>query len=207
MTDNARFWDKTAARYAKAPVRDEAAYAQTLERTRAHLKPTDSVLEIGCGTGTTALKLASSVGSLVATDISTEMIAIANEKVGEGEPQNILFRQSGTGDEAFEGGPFDVVLAFNLLHLLEDTEGTIQRARSALSPGGLFISKTVCLADAALIFRPLIGLMRCFGKAPFVRYLRMTQLEQMIEEAGFEIVETGTYPAKPPSRFIVARKI
>jgi hypothetical protein len=28
----------------------------------------------------------------------------------------------------------------------------------------------------------------------------------MVRDAGFEIVETGNYPDKTPSRFIVARK-
>ena len=29
---------------------------------------------------------------------------------------------------------------------------------------------------------------------------------EMADAAGFEIVETGNYPAAPPSRYIVARK-
>ena len=49
-----RFWDRLAAGYAKKPVPDEEAYARTLERVRAHLTPNDRVLELGCGTGTSA---------------------------------------------------------------------------------------------------------------------------------------------------------
>ena len=211
MTHGASFWDKVATRYARSPVRNEAAYAETLARTRAYLKPSDRVLEIGCGTGTTALKLADSVESLLATDVSGEMIEIATAKLADGAADNVSFRQAGIGSGDFNGGSFDVVFAFNLLHLIGDTAGAVRRVRDQLKPGGLFISKTVCLSESGLLFRPLfrllIPVMQFFGKAPFVRFLKVGELESLIEAEGFEIVETGNYPAKPPSRFIVARKV
>ena len=52
------FWDGAAENYAKSPIRDVEAYNYTLERTRTYLSPTDKVLEVGCGTGSTALLLA-----------------------------------------------------------------------------------------------------------------------------------------------------
>jgi hypothetical protein len=39
-----------------------------------------------------------------------------------------------------------------------------------------------------------------------VRFLKVAQLDHMMVAAGFEIVETGLYPPRTPSRFIVARK-
>lgn len=57
----ARFWDRIARKYASDPIKDTAGYERTLARTRELLTHTDTVLEIGCGTGTTALKLAPSV--------------------------------------------------------------------------------------------------------------------------------------------------
>lgn len=211
MTDGASFWDKVATRYARLPVRNEAAYAETLDRTRAYLKPTDRVLEIGCGTGTTALKLADSVESILATDVSGNMIGIATGKLAGGEAGNVSFRQAEIGADTLGGGAFDVVLAFNLLHLIGDTAGAVRRVRDQLKPGGLFISKTVCLSEAGpllrALFRLLIPVMQLFGKAPFVRFLKISELETLIGSEGFEIIETGNYPAKPPSRFIVARKV
>lgn len=211
MMDGASFWDKAATRYARSSVRNEAAYAETLARTRAYLKPSDRVLEIGCGTGTTALKLADSVESILATDVSGKMIEIAKGKLADGSAGNVSFRQAGFGSGDFNGGSFDVVLAFNLLHLIGDTAGAVRRVRDQLEPGGVFISKTVCLSETGLLFRPLlrllIPLMQLFGKAPFVRFLKIRDLETLIRAEGFEIIETGNYPAKPPSRFIVARKV
>ncbi|MCG8445153.1 MAG: class I SAM-dependent methyltransferase [Hyphomicrobiales bacterium] len=55
------------------PVRDVEAYEYTLERTRSYLAKTGRVLELGCGTGSTALLLAGITGN----DISPNMIGIA----------------------------------------------------------------------------------------------------------------------------------
>ena len=77
---DAQFWDRIARKYATDPIADIAGYERTLERTRHYLRSTRSSFEFGCGTGTTALKLAPSVGRIIATDISDEMIAIAREK-------------------------------------------------------------------------------------------------------------------------------
>ena len=54
------FWDKIAQKYATKRVADPAAYEAKLTRVRALLRAEDRVLEIGCGTGSTALTLARS---------------------------------------------------------------------------------------------------------------------------------------------------
>ena len=81
IASDARFWDKSSRGYARSRIADPNGYERTLERARAHLQPGDSVLELGCGTGTTALRLADGVRSYLATDISGGMIAIAEEKL------------------------------------------------------------------------------------------------------------------------------
>jgi hypothetical protein len=98
------------------------------------------------------------------------------------------------------------VLAFNLLHLIEDTEGAIRLAHGRLKPGGIFITKTPCLDGKAWHLRALIWIMRRVGMAPFVRGFAAPELEGLIAGAGFEIVETHSYPGMINSRFIVARK-
>ena len=79
-TDDQRFWDRVAHKYSRDPIKDMVGYTRTLESTRHRLRETDTVLEFGCGTGTTALSLAQSVARLVGTDASSEMITIAREK-------------------------------------------------------------------------------------------------------------------------------
>ena len=69
-------------------------YTRTLDRTRYYLRGADTVLEFGCGTGTTALKLAPHVYRMVAADLSGEMIAIAREKTAAKACGNVEFAAS-----------------------------------------------------------------------------------------------------------------
>lgn len=206
MADPGAFWDKRADRYAQKPVKDMGSYEKTLDRTRAHLEPGDEVLELGCGTGTTALLLAPSVKRILGTDASARMVEIAREKAAAQGVANVRFERATPFDELLAPGSFDVVLAFNLLHLLGDVPGAVRRIGELLRPGGLFVSKTVCLGEQSRLWALLLSAMRLVRLAPDVRCLAIAELEGIVAGAGFEIVETGCYPASPPSRFIVARR-
>jgi len=207
MAASALFWDRIARRYAARPVRDRAAYEETLARTRARLAPQDRVLEVGCGTGTTAIALADATGRLTATDISPAMLAIAREKAAAAGCEGLDVVEAAVSDAALPAGPFDAVLAFNLIDLLDDPAAGLRLLADRLRPGGLLISKTVCLGDGWRWMRPAIGALQWLGRAPPVAFLRIEELEGAIAAAGLEILETGTSPARPPARFVVARRI
>lgn len=213
LSSSARFWNKASRKYAASPIRDQASYEKTLARAVEHLGHEDAVLELGCGTGTTALLLAPNVGSYLATDFADGMIAIAGQKLADemsrgSAPEGLSFAVADVFSTELvpAGEAYDAVLAFNFLHLVEDQEKTLDRIAQLLKPGGLYISKTVCLKKRAWLFGPLIWILQRLGKAPHVRMLSFETLETMIRDSGFEIVETGTYPA-PFSRFVVARKV
>lgn len=209
MQHTADFWDNLADRYAKSPIGDMDAYNYTLGRTRSYLSAKDTVLELGCGTGSTALILAANVDKIIATDISKNMIGIAEQKAKDQGVSNVTFATAAVADAGKDEGPFDAVLAHNLLHLLENLPAALEHVHSLLKPGGLFISKTVCRPgkDAPMkyrLMRVIVPVMQLLGKAPYVNFMHVGELERTIARHGFKILETGNHP--PPSRYIVARK-
>ncbi|NOX94881.1 MAG: class I SAM-dependent methyltransferase [Alphaproteobacteria bacterium] len=206
MPKSEKFWDRLAKKYAKQPIKDMQSYNQTMDQTKAHLSKDDSVLEIGCGTGSTALLLAGSVEQITARDTSGKMVDIANAKAKDQQIGNTTFAKGSVFDDALGEQSFNVVMAFNLLHLLEDMPSAIRRVNALLKPGGLFISKTVCMKGQGGFLPMILPVMQFIGLAPYVRFLTSDELEGIVTNEGFEIIETGDYPASPPSRFIVARK-
>lgn len=205
---DARFWDRAARKYARDPIKDMAGFERTLERVRALLSGDASVLELGCGTGTTALRLAPHVGRILATDISSEMIAIAGEKATQEGCANVEFAVATPDALSMPEGSFDVVLAFNLLHLVAGRAAALAHVHRVLKPGGLFISKTPCLREMNPLIRAVVPVMQLVGKAPYVDFFTAGNLENEIAAAGFAIVERARHGSgrKDARIFVVARK-
>ena len=209
--DKARFWNRIARKYARDPIADMAGYDATLRRVLGLLSPEHSVLKIGCGAGTTALKLAPATRTLLATDVSAEMIAIAREKLNalpKPMPQ-LRFEVADADAPGGDGTTYDAVLAFNLMHLVSDLDAALDSVVAALKPGGRFISKTPCLGEMNwLIAALLIPVLRAIGKAPSVLVFDAAQLRSSFERHGLVIEATERHGSKRRDVrvFIVARK-
>ena len=212
MTTAASFWDGIAERYAREPISNPDAYEASLARTVSYLKASDTVLELGAGTSSTALRLAPHVADYTATDVSKEMVRIGREKAEAAGQSNLSVVQAESGDARLQGDPKDVVLAFNLLHLVDPLPEVLRDVAALVKPGGYFISKTPTVfgRETPLKMRMLVWLLplaQLLGKAPKpVRFHTTAALEGMIAAAGFTIVETGSYPVAPPNRYVVARR-
>lgn len=200
-----QFWDKVAPRYAKSPIRDEKSYQKKLAVTQGYFKPDWSVLEFGCGTGSTALIHAPHVREIVATDVSPRMLEIAEGKARDAGIGNISFRQGTLESLALEAESFDAVLGLNILHLLEDVEAAIARVHALLKPGGVFVSSTALVGELKVYWRMLIPIMQVLGFAPHVSRFDKPALVAMLVDAGFAI----DYEWQPgrESVFIVAKKV
>jgi len=203
-TDQSVFWNRVARRYAAMPMRNPAAWEDTLARTSALLPPTGDVLELGCGTGSSALRLAPHVARYTASDDAADMVAIAAESGAA--TANLHTCHARPGDGSLPPGPFDAILAFNLLHLLPDLPSTLSECHALLKPGGLLITKTPCLGGRWLALWPLVRALRLMGKAPPLRFLSPHRLETRITQAGFTILDRDDLPRNPPSRFVIARR-
>jgi SAM-dependent methyltransferase len=232
LARSARFWDKAARKYAASTIADLPGYEHTLQRVRERLQPTDRVLELGCGTATTALRLAPATAHYTAADLSPAMVDIARQKL-VGAPPDVhhmlrlvvadadaqlpaparLAQSGGACTLSTSDGDagWDVVLAFNLLHLVPDLDHTLAQVLRHLRPGGLFISKTPCIAHLnPLVPHVALPLMRLLRLAPPVQVLTKDQLLSTIERSGLTI-DSVEHHAKPGRGrdwrpFVMARK-
>lgn len=205
MTGSTAFWDRIAARYARKPVADEAAYQRKLAISRKYFTRDTELLEIGCGTGSTALAHAPYVKHIRAIDFSPNMIAIAEKKRIEQGIDNITFECRGFGELADGGQRYDGILALSVLHLLDDWQDVIGRVHDLLVPGGVFISSTACIRDMLPGFRFVAPLGRALRLLPELSCFTAASLRRALEDAGFAIA-CEWQPGKRQAVFLVARK-
>ena len=208
MSRDSRFWDRIAQKYAADPIADMVGYERTLEATRNSFRNDMAAYEFGCGTGTTALRLAPSIAQITATDISPNMISIARDKATAQGIGNVRF-EVGTPEKApYPSDSFDIALGFNVLHLMAARAEALRGVYRLLKPGGLFISKTPCLTEMGIVVRLAIPLAQAVGQAPSVAFFSEQELVREIEAAGFTIVENARHGAKAKDMrcFLIAKK-
>lgn len=205
MASESRFWDRIAAKYAKNPIADMASYERKLETTRRYLTPDSEVLELGCGTGSTAIEHAPRVRHIDAVDLSPKMIEIARAKTETAGVDNITFHVASL--DAYDAPPerYDVALCLSVLHLVDDRDAALARVFQWLKPGGLLFASTACLGDDMAFMRFILPIGRAFGLLPLVRVFKSDALIASMESAGFEVVERWC-PGKRKATFVVARR-
>lgn len=205
MVEPATFFNNIAEKYATDQVKDMAGYEDTLTRVRKYLTPSSNVLEVGCGTGTTALKLAGDARKIVATDIAPNMVAIGERKKAEVGVKNVDFSVCAAHEAPGKAGSYDVVLAMNLFTCVQDVPQAIAGLKEKVRPGGVVISKTTGIGGN-ILFRLAVPVAQFFKKAPQVSFFTNDELSKHFEDAGFEIVETHDYKETPKRRFLAAKK-
>jgi SAM-dependent methyltransferase len=109
-------------------------------------------------------------------------------------------------NERHEPRSFDVILAFNILHLLRDLPQVTQRINDLLRPGGLFISSTPCLGGKWAPLNVFLLLLSKVGLVPYLTPFKPAELEDLVVDGGFQIVEMESLEHTPPNYFIVAEK-
>lgn len=207
LNRSTRFWDDIAEEYAAKPVALPDAYQRKLEITKALLGPTDNVLDIGCGTGSLALELAPHAKAVHSVDVSPEMVRIARQKVAEAGAQNITVHHSAVEDALpFEPLSFEMVCAYNILHLVDDMPATVRELFALAKPGARFISSTPCMRETWIPYGLIIPVMQWVGKAPPVLMLSHAEVESAMRDAGF--IDITRHPVSPSKTtlFIVAKK-
>ncbi len=166
-----------------------------LRRTTVELagvKTGDTVLEVGCGTGTLTLaakQAAGPSGKVFGIDIIPGMIEASQRKAAQAN-QEITFQLAGIDSLPFPDSTFDVVLcSFMIFHMSDETRRKgIAEVQRVLEPEGRWLILDLAMPQQPLqqlIARKLLG----FSAEDDLR-----DLFPLMEAAGFSNLEYG--PAK-----------
>lgn len=200
-----RFWNRMAPGYARSTISDVENYERKLRETAALMRPDMQVLEIGCGTGSTALWHAPNVAHITATDLSSGMLDIAREKARTAAIENVTFVEAAAEDVPQPDRPYDMIMAHSLLHLVKDHRKVITNMANMLAPGGYLVTSTICMSEGLSAFKLIAWPGRILGLLPRINFLRKRNLEDAVQDAGLKI-HTCWRPGKRKAVFLIAQK-
>ena len=206
MSKAIQFWDKMAVRSEKQKDSDEGKENKTIDRTIKHLKAEDVVLDFGCGIGGNTCDVAEHVKHVDAFDYSPDSIAVSKRKAQRREITNIDFVVTDLCDERYKDASYDIVLAYNILHLIDAPEKAVERINKLLKPGGLLISATGCMGEKKSFFRLFLSFLSKIGVVPPMTSFSIAELENLVTRGSFEIIETEVIDPALTDYFLVAKK-
>ena len=132
------FWDKVAFAYDIFADGINRGTNQKLCATVAkEIQPSDKVLECACGTGLLTSVIAGKCDSLLATDFSEKMLARTEKKCKK--YANVRFAKADILHLPYEDNRFDVVVAANVIHLLDAPYAALQELDRVCTQGGRIV--------------------------------------------------------------------
>jgi 2-polyprenyl-3-methyl-5-hydroxy-6-metoxy-1,4-benzoquinol methylase len=201
------FWDKRAAKFDKKDKSNSLWRKARFDAIREFLKEDDHLLDFGCASGGLSVELSKNVQSVHGIDISPKMIEIAEANCKELEVSNATFESGNLLDEQFSNQKYDKILAYYIIHLLEDPEVVLNRLHQLLSADGIVIAEIPCIGSTVKLKQGLIGLISKIRGLPFLHKFTTTELASLFEKFNFEILKTEDIAGKIPKGFVVAKKI
>ncbi len=142
----------------------QATCRETLSRMR--ITPTDSILDVGCGTGALLHHLLSNVpeADLAGVDPSPEMLTMARNRL----PVTIELKQGWAEEIPYSSDTFDTVVSCNMFHYIRQPQDALEETLRVLRPGGTLVISDWC--DDYLACRICDWYLRVFNAAHFRTY-------------------------------------
>ena len=189
------FWDFCAPFYDFAEKSNGKAYAQMLEAVRTIVPKNTTVLEVAAGTGAISVAIADKAKYILCTDVSDRMLSVAQKKASRHSVSNISFGNLDILDIEQQDNSFDVVIAGQVLHLLDKPEkAAAELRRVARDMVILPMCYTKNLRGKA---KWSMRFYRLFGFAPKLEFDAASYAD-FLPEIGFEGCDITQIPGKFP---------
>jgi ubiquinone/menaquinone biosynthesis C-methylase UbiE len=167
------------------------------------------VLDVGCGTGASALPAAQTVGKngfVVGVDLASRLLERARTKALAGRLDNVEFRQADMTVLEYPDGSFDAVVSVFSIFFVPDMEGQVRELWRMVRPGG----KLAVTTWGPRIFEPAYSrwliavgkerpdLVTAFN--PWDRITDVISVRKLLQDAGVRdpevISEEGVQPLR-----------
>jgi len=206
MTKSEKFWNRTAIQYDQEEKQEEKNNDSYIERLSTNLKPDDSVLDFGCGTGLISIGISGKVKKIKAIDTSSELIKLAKENGIERNIENIEFIHSDIFSFGKQGQAYDVILALYIFHLIEDLNPILKIMHEILKPAGRLLIAMPCMGDKDTLLSVILGLLSKIDIVPPTKAYKISQIIDLLRVNGFDAEKTELIDKNGQQYFIAAKK-
>lgn len=141
-------------------------------------------------------------GFIAACDYAPKMVAQTNRKIRRLGLQNIACAVGNLYNLDFSDNSFDVAIAGNVLHLLDDPQIALAELVRVVKPGGIIAIPTYVNAETQ--DRTFLKLIGAVGFSPVHEWDERGYLA-FLEESGMHVVEHRSFEAKQPLCVAVCR--
>jgi ubiquinone/menaquinone biosynthesis C-methylase UbiE len=185
----AKEFDRAAERYDDSHVvRSYQRRTQALVVDDLQIERGMRILDLGCGTGTATLEIASRLkgtGKVVGLDLSEKMLEQAKQKLTELGYTNVEFVLQNASSLSYEEY-FDYAFSTNAFHHFVDKQDVFARVYKSLRPGGVFMVQDIC--DDFVLMKALDFLGK-LGEKAHVGSTTSRELRALLISTGFSDVE------------------
>lgn len=195
------FWDKVSGIYDLfGKVYNGRVNRRMCRDVAKEIGTGDRVLECACGTGLITAAVAGKCRELIATDYSEGMLKQTRKKCGSNP--SVTIRSANILDLPFSDKEFDVVIAANVIHLLDDQYKALSELDRVCKEGGKIIIPTYVNKDKAKGFDKTIDK----AGADFKQDFTYETYRTFFKGAGYRKVRTKLIDGRVPCAIAVITK-
>ena len=199
------FWDRVAFVYdIFANIINKKVHKKLKEIVANEITKEDDVLECACGTGMLTKVVAPKSKSIIATDFSSKMLKRAKKKCKKFN--NVEFKNANIMKLEFDDNSFDIVIAANVIHLLDDPIKAINELDRVCKENGKIIIPTYMNKDDN---GNTSGFAKRIGKAGanFKRQFTYDSYKDFFNEIGYKNVEYKMINGRVPCCVALIKKV
>lgn len=199
------FWDRVAWLYDLVERSNRAVNAAAAARVAGLVPKGARVLDCAAGTGEFSLAAAERAETVLCTDLSLPMLDRARKKAKKRGLTNISFAQRDITALPDRDGTFEVVIAANVLHLLQKPENAVRELWRVTAPGGRLILPTYLLGQVGTAYGTMIKIFQGVG-FHYEHAFTSETYRMLLESLNLAPVLVEVIPGRVPEGIAVLEK-